>query len=134
MDFQGTVLQTADDAWNLDKEFRRYVVIGSNGSGDPICLDVGAESAVVYLNHDNNFERVWINSSVHQLAGSLLRYRQLVQETQRRNGEDAFLDGKIPGDVIEKLRADLQRIDATALAQESFWRSELDCLETGDAI
>src|SRR5260370_1394397 len=42
LDFAGPkngVIQTAAKLWQLTPEFNRYLVIGSNGSGDPLCID-----------------------------------------------------------------------------------------------
>lgn len=40
-----------------------YLMFGSNGSGDPICIDTIDKSQIIYLNHDSYFEKVFINSS-----------------------------------------------------------------------
>jgi hypothetical protein len=44
----------------------RFVEIGANGSGDPFCLD-GSSGAVCYLNHDDAFTPVVVNTSVSAL-------------------------------------------------------------------
>ncbi len=47
-----------------------------------------------------------MNASAFQLgsaADSLLAYRHLIRETQRRNGEDAYLDGDAPRDLQQWL-------------------------------
>ncbi len=127
LDFEGEIV-AADHRWVLDETFSRYVVVGSNDSGDPVCIDTATQCAVVYLNHDDAFCRVLINSTVSQMAASLLSYRQLVLETEKRNGEDAYLDGDVPCDEIERLQADLKRIDPNALEPGTFWACELDRL------
>ena len=48
--------------------FARYRAIGSDGSGNPIAINEAACGEVVYLDHDNRFEHVFMNSSVGQLA------------------------------------------------------------------
>ena len=62
------VLRRVADVWQLASEYNRYWDIGSNGSGDPICIDEACDGQIVYLNHDYNFHRVLINSSIPQLA------------------------------------------------------------------
>jgi hypothetical protein len=52
-----------------------FLVIGHNGSGDPICIDVASGDEITYLNHDNSFQQIWINSSAWQLSHSLLVYK-----------------------------------------------------------
>ena len=118
-------LESAAQQWQLSADYDHYHVIGFNGSGDPICIDDAAEGQVVYLNHDDDFRRIFINSSIPQLAESLLAYRHLVSETQRRNGEEAFLDGNIPDDLKQWLRDELTRIDSAAVADGCHWSDEL---------
>ena len=80
------------------------------------------DAQIVYLNHDYNFHRVLINSSIPQLAESLLAFRHLVRETQRRNGEDAYLDGNVPSGLQQWLLKEIIRIDSSAAHADCFWR------------
>jgi len=61
LDFAAPVdgtLKTASRLWRLSSKYDRYWVIGSNGSGDPICIDESENGQIVYLNHDHDFRRV----------------------------------------------------------------------------
>ncbi len=113
-------VQTVAKLWQLAPEYNRYRVIGSNGSGDPLCIDESFDGQIVYLNHDFDFHRVLINSSVPQLAESLLAFRHLIRETQRRNGEDAYLTGDVPSDVEQWLFNEIMRIDPAAVDADCF--------------
>lgn len=131
LDFVGPkngVVQTAADLWQLAPDYKRYRVIGSNGSGDPLCIDESTNGHIVYLNHDFNFRRVFINSSVPQLAESLLAYRHLVRETQRQNGEDAYLDGDIPSELQNWILREIIRVDYTAVHADCFWSHEIETM------
>ncbi|MHC2068091.1 SUKH-4 family immunity protein [Bremerella sp. T1] len=125
---RGPLPSVAED-WHLEDAYRRYRVIGSNGSGDPICLDEAMDGAVVYLNHDARFQAIYMNATIFQLAESLLSYRQMIEETCERNGEDAYLDGDIPDEVKAWLRDELTRIDPHAMRPGSHWAIEVDNLE-----
>ncbi len=105
-------LPTVSQAWQLPETYSHFRVIGFNGSGDPICLDEKAFGAVVFLNHDNNFERVLMNSSVLQLAESLLVFRSCVQK-------------KTTTELEAWCSEELKRIDETAWQQSNFWREEV---------
>jgi hypothetical protein len=118
-------LPTVEDDWHLGPNYRCFRVIGFNGSGDPICLDENEEGAVVYLNHDNRFQRVPVNQSVPQLAESLLVFRQFIHDVNARLGEDAYIEGKIPPDLRLRLAEELQRIDQQAFHQNGFWTEVL---------
>jgi hypothetical protein len=100
-----------------------YFEIGGNSYGDPIFIEEST-GRVVFFNHDYHFEQVFMNSSVELLAELLLRYRELVIQTQQQNGADAWLDGHYPPHLIDAFEADLRRIDPAAL-EDGFWRQEL---------
>ncbi|MBN2296708.1 MAG: SUKH-4 family immunity protein [Pirellulales bacterium] len=121
----GGTLETVSRMWQISSEFDRYRVIGSNGSGDPICIDESCNGQIVYLNHDNDFCRILLNSSVSQLAEMLLSFRHLVRETQARNGEDAYLDGNVPIDLQEWFLTEIDRIDPLAGKPGCFWIDEM---------
>lgn len=106
----------------------RYRVIGSNGSGDPVAIDVAEKGAIVYLNHDNRFERVLINSSVRKLATSLAAFAKMVAAAQAANGEDAYIGGNVPAAAIDTLRNAIRRADPAALAPGAMWAGELESL------
>ena len=114
-------LRHTQSALNLNAFF----CIGTNDSGDPICIDTGSNGAVVLLSHDDKFRPVQINSSVEKLAESLLAFRTLVDATCELNGEDAFLDGDIPAHLIETLAAELATIDSDSMTERSFWSTEV---------
>ena len=42
-------IPSAADLWKAGEAFRRYRIIGANGFGDPICLDVETGGAVCIL-------------------------------------------------------------------------------------
>src|SRR3954452_14846128 len=73
----------------------RFRVIGGNGSGDPVAIDVAEKGAIVYLNHDRRLERVFINSSVRQLATSLAAFAKMIAAAQEAKGRLAYLDRNV---------------------------------------
>src|SRR5438445_70063 len=95
-------IPSAAQLWKAGEAFERYRVIGANGFGDPICLDEESAGAVVYLNHDDEMKRGFINSTVECLACSLLAFREVVRETQQRGGLDAYLREKIPNELVDR--------------------------------
>jgi SUKH-4 immunity protein len=50
-------------------------VIGTNGSGDPLCIELNG-GAVVAFNHDRNMQRVFVNSSLPHFAECLCIYQE----------------------------------------------------------
>jgi hypothetical protein len=78
-----------------------YRQIGSDGAGNPICVEQPG-GAVVLLDHEDRFRtRQFVNSGVRQLAECLLAY------TGERD--------------TERFRAAVQAVDPAAMAERSFW-------------
>jgi hypothetical protein len=85
-----------------------YRVLGTDGAGNPICLDEKTDE-VFLLDHEDGFKTVtFVNSSVSKLAGCLLA----------NNGQS---NGNI-------LKEDIEHIDLPALQEGSFWAIEVALL------
>lgn len=107
---KGALPRASDTLWHLTPDFSRYLVIGSNRSDDPVCIDEAAEGQIVYLDHENYFERVLIASSVFTLAECLLAFRAFLGDSTPPNSER-----------IGVLIGCLHRIDPAACEQNGFW-------------
>lgn len=82
-----------------------YQMIGSDGAGNPICIENGT-GAVVLLDHEDRFRtRQFVNSSVRHLAECLLAYM----------GEHD----------PERFRTAVTAVDPAALIERSFWWHEV---------
>jgi hypothetical protein len=90
----------------LGQEFARYRLLGSNGSGDFICIDE-SDGSIVYLNHDSDMKRVFINSSLVQFAESLC----LIAEALQSGYATDFI-------------GELSRIDPAAVGERVMWPVE----------
>jgi hypothetical protein len=100
-------------------------------------MDLGIQSRwiqsngeVVVLDHENRFARHLMNTTVRQMAESLLAYRKLVHDTRAEFGPDAFLDGKSSVAARQWLREELTGIDPAAVKAGSFWSGQLQILDT----
>jgi hypothetical protein len=116
-------LQRVSTVWHQSSDFDRYRIIGGTGSGDPVGIDEATSGEVVYLNHDNRFQRVVMGASIFTLTECLLRYRDLIVEV----GGDTSL---ISAAQRETLLAGFRELDPTAIA---FWQSEIGCVEEASA-
>jgi hypothetical protein len=106
----------------------RFRVIGTNGSGDPVAIDCLESGAIVYLNHDKRYERVFINSSVRQLATSLAAFATMIAAARQANGPRAYIDRNVPPALVTVLRDEVSSADAAALEGGAMWASEIDWL------
>lgn len=126
LDFN-TNMMTVSEWHDLEEDLGNYIYIGSTGWGDPICLYVGDDEDngyIVFLDHEVDFEyETLVNSSIPQLAESLLVYAQLVKEAQKEG------DGlTTPKRLIQWMSDELNRIDEAAM-EGGFWVAELETLE-----
>ncbi len=125
---EATIL-TPNQVFNIDiDELNDYLMIGSNGSGDPVCIDLNNGNEIVYLNHDNDFERVYINSSVHQLTECIIRYRDFHASLDPRFENDIFIKRKFSDVEFSKVCDDFKAIDDKCLLDNNCWKAELDYL------
>lgn len=110
-----------DDA---DPLYAKYIYVGFTGNGHPICIDEENDE-VIYIDFDQENEEVFINSSIAQLAESLLAYVDFIQKIKAEKGNRAFLERKATQDSLEWITNRLEEIDADSLIQGSFWEEEL---------
>ena len=120
-------IPTVSELWGIE-DGSRHRVIGTNGSGDPVAIDTATAGEVVYLNHDNDFQRVLINSTVTQLAETLLLYHRMVAEAVVANGPEAYLHGEIPPESLRSFVSLLRSLDPPAAAR-GMWVEEVEQLE-----
>ena len=102
------IFEVYGSSWEWsDKDKERlspYIMIGSDGSGNPICQR-NTDEAVVLIDHEDGFNSIsFVNSGVQQLQESLLAYF----------GER---------DAVRFL-SEMQKIDPKAIEPESFWSIE----------
>jgi hypothetical protein len=95
----------------LGSEFDRYRLLGSNGSGDFVCID-DSDGSIVYLNHDSDMKRVFINSSLSLFAESLCLMAEALQS----------------GCTIDFTGA-LASIDPAAVGEGSMWPVEFEMMK-----
>jgi len=107
------VYGTATPQFWKDEDRRRlqsFCIIGSDGVGNPICLDEQNNGRVVLLDHEDNFRTItFMNSGIPELAECLLAFRDTPNQAQ----------------LIEEL----QRIDPTCMSEGCFWQVEASNFE-----
>jgi len=69
-----------------------------------------------------------MSASVTKLADVLFGYKRLIAESQAANGEEAFLDGNVPPDALQRFVSLVGMLDPTALLS-GIWVEELEQLQ-----
>ncbi|MCG7500165.1 SUKH-4 family immunity protein [Vibrio sp. Of7-15] len=83
------------------------LILGNNGFGDPICLDLLTGEVVCFM-HDSNMERVFINSSLKLFLESLCIYQEHLRS----------------GSLMNCLNS-LSEIDIGVANKENYWAYEI---------
>jgi len=125
---------SASALYRLPSGYSVYRVIGCNGAGDPICIDESENGAVILLDHNAEYRKKFVNSSIPQLAESLFYYREFVNSVIQERGEDAYLDGDIPSDAKAQAVHYIAQIDEMAMKTGSFWAIELQQVTEGNQL
>jgi hypothetical protein len=118
-------IMTPNDYFQIKvKRLDKYLVIGINGSGDPICIDRKKDDEIVYLNHDNDFERIFMNKNILSFATCLIYYREFMRSIiVEKNG--SFTRRKFSDSEYEQLLQAYRSLDSLVLSDNSFWLIEL---------
>jgi hypothetical protein len=125
---QDDILLTPNQGFKIDFEgLDNYLMFGANGSGDPICIDTVQRNEIVYLNHDNYFERVFINRSILQFGFCIIKYDEFFTSLINPSPND-FSRIKFSDEEFLQLKQEFLKIDDTCLVDSSFWSTELEGL------
>jgi len=114
-----TYFQLGDSTW------KRFVIIGADGAGNPIVLDTGTQDQVLLLDHDNDFVALPINQSLFSLLGCLAVYSQFVAGLVTSRGSGAYLKSNFTDAQFASLREDLRTVDNHTVELRGFWYDEL---------
>jgi hypothetical protein len=109
---------------NPDDEL--LIDIGSDGAGDPICIDTKNKCQIVALDHEDDFAMRFMNSSIMELFAFLTIYKEFGEKLRQLRGQDAFVDSNCTDEEIEELIRELKLVDVEALKnQATFWSQEI---------
>lgn len=124
-DCQTIKILTPNEVFNIEiEELNDYLWIGSNGSGDPVCIDLNCNNEIVYLNHDNDFERVFINSSLETLSQCLIIYQNFIRSVNATNNSN-YLNRNFSDKVVEQLKQGLMEVDTKCIGDNTMWGMDL---------
>ncbi|MRN57383.1 SUKH-4 family immunity protein [Paenibacillus monticola] len=109
---------------DAEEEYSKFIYVGFTGNGDPICIDEENDE-VLYFDNENDNEEIFINSSISQLAESMIAYVDFIEKIKDVNGKKAFLERNATKDLLSWIANRLEKIDSDSLIQGSFWEEEL---------
>lgn len=105
------------------------IVFGSDGAGNPICIDSSAEDKIVLLDHELNLRPIeLINKDVIELARFLLEFRNFISEIQVEFGQDGFFDSMFTKVHLDSLKVRFKAINPNIFKESEFWNREIKSL------
>ena len=108
----------------LGEEYKKYIVIGSDGSGDVITINSLDNCKIEWLDHEDYFSSRFMNTSIKHLALCLLAYKNFVQQINIENGDGALIEGNFTDAQYKSIYNSLKLIDERAI-EEGFWKNEM---------
>jgi hypothetical protein len=120
----GGGLRMTDKYEGVDLSFSKSIFLGFMGNGNPICLNE-ISGKVIYIDYTENNKEVFVNSSLQQLAESLLVYIDFINEIKKENGRKAFAERKASASSLNMICKRILAVDNIALDEDSFWHEEI---------
>jgi hypothetical protein len=118
--------QSLDTYFQLeDSTWKRFIIIGADGAGNPIVLDTNTQDEVLLLDHDNDFVALPVAQSLLILLGCLVVYSQFVDEVVTSRGSGAYLKANFIDAQFTSLREALRTVDSQTVKSKGFWHDEL---------
>ncbi len=60
---------------------KKYLILGSDGVGNPVCFDISDNDKIVLLDHEQGFEKIdIINTDISEFASCLLLYKNFIEK------------------------------------------------------
>ncbi len=118
--------QTLNDFY--DDEFyngNEYIVFGSDGEGNPFCIDKLNENKIVLLDFDGE-KIISTNNSLSEYLDSILTYKNFNDAIIIKYGEDALFDNLYKEEDIEKLKNQFLKINANLVTNSEFWKYQIE--------
>ena len=136
LSFDRKELRTVKDIYDTENERDMFLIdIGSDGAGDPICIDIKNNCEIVALDHEDNFAKRFTNSSVDKLFAFLTIYKDFGDNLRNLRGDTAFIDSNFRDEELEGLLTQLRLVDERALDNdETFWSREIEIFKANRGV
>jgi hypothetical protein len=136
LSFDRKELKTIKEIYSTDGTGDNFLVnIGSDGAGDPICIDIQNNCEIVALDHEHNFSPRFVNTSVQELFAFLTIYKDFGDKLRQLRGDDAFIDSNFTDDELNELLGQFNEVDKKALTNgDTFWSREIDIFKANRAV
>ena len=114
-----------DDLFDLERpELSDWFIIGETTNSDPICIDPLNGYRICYVETENDFNAVFMNSSLDKMAICIYLYEKFIEQFSSEESETlTFTDSD-----WEYLKKQFIEIDPAAVEEGTFWDYYLEYL------
>jgi hypothetical protein len=115
-----------DDLYDLEDrpELSDWFIIGETADSNPICIDPMGNYRICYVDTENDFKPVFMNSSLDKMAICIYLYEKFIEKYSTEESENlVFTDSD-----WEYLKKQFIEIDPAAVEVDSFWDYYLEYL------
>jgi len=119
-------IDTLNRIYKIEDEFKRYVVIGADGSGNPVAINSADNDVVEWLDHEDYFTASYFNSSIESMLQFFLIYDDFLETIRLENGEDAVINSNFTDEQFLDMKNKMLFVDARAVNEQGFWKEELE--------
>ncbi len=115
--------------YKLNLKTKNYWIFGSDGNGNPICIDSNSNDEILLLDHEQQFELIHkINRNIVELSQCLLEYKNFIKFINSKFGEGGFFNSKFTQTHLEKLKEQFEKINPNIFIESDFWNGEIEML------
>ena len=115
------------DHEGLGEETKNYWIIGSDGAGDPICIDAANNDKIILLDHEQDFVLLDnMNTNISELASSLLIFRNFIKRINKKFGPNGFGDSLFTEKELSELQQELKALHPEYYVNGSFWDTQIE--------
>jgi len=119
-------IETLNRIYDIHDEFEKYVVIGADGSGNPIAINTANDDSVEWLDHEDYFAGTYFNASIEAMLQFFLIYEDFLETIRKENGEDAAINSNFTDEQFMDMKNKMLFVDAKAVHEPGFWKEELE--------
>lgn len=122
-------IKTVNEKFRLDdSSLDKYAAIGFNGSGDPICVNLD-NNQIVYLNHDDSFKEVFINSNFSSFVQTIITIQDFIDKFSEYPSSTAW-EVLFSKKCFTQLKEDLNKIDDKIMSKsDSHWKYAIESIK-----
>ncbi|WP_342644935.1 SUKH-4 family immunity protein [Mucilaginibacter sp. CSA2-8R] len=115
-----------EDLYALCPERDKYIVIGSDESGNPIAINIQKNDLIEWLDHEDCFAPGYCNRSVECLLQFLIFYRDFINDIIECNGPEAYMDANFTDKQYDVMKNRMYMVDPDAFKKDRFWKGVLE--------